>query len=82
MDQHYYSSCPHCKSGTNQSSIGLIWDESEGAWRCLLCGYRGYVRPQVTKEMAIEEALWDKVLDELNEEDQVTQPAIVFGEAE
>lgn len=34
--------CPHCGTGRDVHTVGLVWDSNEQDWRCLICGYRVY----------------------------------------
>jgi DNA-directed RNA polymerase subunit RPC12/RpoP len=34
--------CPHCGSGSESHTVGLVWDSREQNWRCFICGCRVY----------------------------------------
>ena len=34
--------CPHCGSGRDADTVGLVWDTREQGWRCVICGCRVY----------------------------------------
>lgn len=65
------SACPHCGTGADGVTLGLVWDYYEHCWRCVICGYRGYehlLRPK-TKAEVVAERIWDEILDGLDEEE-------------
>ena len=35
--------CPHCRADANGNVLSLVWEDREQNWRCIICGYRGYV---------------------------------------
>jgi hypothetical protein len=57
--------CPHCQAGRDQGKLGLIWDCSEEAWRCLLCGHRSFLQKKRSETEIAEERLWDQILTSL-----------------
>lgn len=60
--------CPHCRAGEDGETLGLLWDSGEGAWRCLLCGHRTFDRRHMTYAEYIDDQLWDRIIDLLDEE--------------
>jgi len=57
--------CPHCRAGEDEISLGLFWDLSEKAWRCIACGHRSYERRPKTQAQLLEDLVWDRVLESL-----------------
>jgi DNA-directed RNA polymerase subunit RPC12/RpoP len=54
--------CPHCFAGVEEAVVGLFWESSEKAWRCLYCGHRSFERPRRTVAQLLDDALWDELL--------------------
>ncbi len=60
--------CPHCRAGDDGQTLGLFWDETEGAWRCMLCGHRTFDRRRMSCAEMMGERLWDRIIDLLDRE--------------